>query len=160
MTPLPRKATALTSTGRPATPFRIPGGGLFSTEYTKAIAGHFVHTFSNTLTNEAIASWGYGNFPVGPANPSAAFRTTLGYPATYGTVFNTGSKLVPSYSIHRDSTSSFPDFSEQDIFEPNGSYIVRKEMPAFADNVTKVWKTHTVKVGFFTENILQHSGRL
>jgi hypothetical protein len=141
----------------PGNAIPYPGGGLFSTEYTKAIAGHFVHTFSNTLTNEAIASWGYGNFPVGPANPSAAFRTTLGYPATYGTVFNTGSKLVPSYNSP-GSTSSFPDFSEQDIFEPNGSYIVRKEMPAFADNVTKVWKTHTVKVGFFTENILNIQG--
>jgi len=31
-------------------------------------------------------------------------------------------------------------------------------MPAFADNVTKVWKTHTVKVGFFTENILNIQG--
>jgi hypothetical protein len=136
----------------PSNAIPYPGGGLYSTEYSKAVAGHFVHNFSPTLTNEAIASWGYGNFPVGPANPSAAFRTTLGYPANYGTVFNTGSKLVPSYSTPY-STSSFPDFSESDIFEPSGSYIVRKEMPAYADNVTKVWKTHTVKIGFFTENI-------
>ena len=141
----------------PSNAIPYPGGGLFSTEYTKAVAGHFVHTFSNTMTNEAIASWGYGSFPVGPANPSASFRTTLGYPGNYGTVFNTGSKLVPSYSTPY-STSSFPDFSESDIFEPNGSYIVRKEMPAFADNVTKVWKTHTVKVGFFTENISNLQG--
>jgi hypothetical protein len=141
----------------PSNAIPYPGGGLFSTEYTKAIAGHFVHTFSSTMTNEAIASWGYGNFPVGPANPSAAFKSTLGYPANYGTVFNVGSKLIPSYSTPY-STSSFPDFSQSDIFEPSGSYIVRKEMPAFADNVTKVWKTHTVKVGFFTENILNIQG--
>jgi hypothetical protein len=136
----------------PGNAIPYPGGGLYSTEFTKAIAGHFVHNFSATLTNEAVASWGYGNFPVGPANPSAAFRTTLGYPSTYGTVFGTGSKLVPSYSTPY-STSSFPDFSEQDIFEPSGSYIVRKEMPAYADNLTLVWKTHTLKVGFYTENI-------
>ncbi len=129
----------------------FPGGGLYSTSYTKAVAGHFVHTFTPTLTNEFIASWGYGNFPVGPQNASAAFRSTLGYP-NYPTVFNTGSKLIPSYNSGGYDT--FPDFSEQDIFESgNGQYLVRKEMPAFADNMTKVWGKHTVKFGAYTENV-------
>ena len=128
-----------------------PGGGLYSTSYTKSLAGHFVHIFSSTLTNEFIASWGYGYFPVGPQNASAAYRSTLGYP-DYPTVFNTGSKLVPSYSSGGFET--FPDFSQQDIFENGaGSYLVRKEMPAFADNITKTWGTHTVKLGLFTENV-------
>jgi hypothetical protein len=56
----------------PGNSIPYPGGGLFSTEYTKAIAGHFVHIFNSTLTNEAIVSWGYGNFPVGPSKASAA----------------------------------------------------------------------------------------
>jgi hypothetical protein len=136
----------------PANAIPYPGGGLFSSEYTKALAGHFVHTFSSTLTNELIASWGYGNFPVGPANPSAAFRSKLGYPGNYSTVFNTGAQVIPSYSTP-GSTSSFPDFSQQDIFEPSGVYLVRKEMPAYADNLTKVWKTHTLKIGGYAENI-------
>jgi hypothetical protein len=128
-----------------------PGGGLYSTEYTKAISGHFTHIFSPTFTNEFIASWGYGNFPVGPSKGSAAYRSTLNYP-DYGTVFNTGSKLIPSYSSA--GTYTFPDFSQQDIFEtPNGTYLVRKELPAFADNVTKVWGTHTAKFGFYAENV-------
>jgi hypothetical protein len=129
-----------------------PGGGLVSTEYVKALSGHFVHTFTPTLTNEFIAAWGYGNFPVGPSNPSGAYKTTLGYPLTggYGTVFNAGSKLVPSYNSA--GNFNFPDFSESDIFEPSGKYLVRKEMPSFADNITKVWGKNTVKIGAFAEN--------
>lgn len=128
-----------------------PGGGLYSTEYTKALAGHFLHTFSPTLTNEFIAAWGYGNFPVGPSNPKGAYRSTLGYP-NYGTVFSPTSALIPSYNSAGDLT--FPDFSQADIFEnSSATYLVRKEMPSFADNVTKVWGQHTIKVGFFTENV-------
>lgn len=129
-----------------------PGGGLISSSFSKSIAGHFTHIFSPTLTNEFIASWGYGNFPVGPPNPSAAYKTTLGYPASYGTVFKAGSQLIPSYSSAGALT--FPDFSQQDIFEsPNGKYLVRKEMPAFSDDLTKVIGTHTIKAGVYAENV-------
>ncbi len=134
----------------PGNSIPYPGGGLQSLEYTKAVAGHFVHIFNSTLTNEAIASWGYGNFPVGPSNAAAAYRSTLNYP-NYGTVFNAGSKLIPSYSSA--GTLTFPDFSQQDIFETGGHYLVRKEMPAYADNVTKVWGTHTIKAGVYAENV-------
>ncbi len=135
----------------PGNSIPYPGGGLYSTSYTKAISGHFIHTFTPTLTNELIASWGFGNFPVGPSNPAGAYRSTLGYP-NYGTVFNAGSKLIPSYNTGGFET--FPDFSQQDIFENgNGTYLVRKEMPAFADNLTKVWGAHTIKIGAFTENV-------
>ncbi len=137
----------------PGNSIPYPGGGLSTFSNTKALAGHFVHIFNATLTNEFIASWGYGSFPSGPPDPTAAFRTTLGYPTDpgYGTVFGGGSKLIPSYSSAGNFT--FPDFSQPDIFEPNGTYTVRKELPAFEDNLTKVWGTHTIKVGATTENV-------
>jgi hypothetical protein len=135
----------------PGNSIPYPGGGLVSSSFSKAIAGHFTHVFSNTLTNEFIATWGYGNFPVGPTNASAAYKTTLGYPVTYGTVFKTGSPLIPSYSSA--GTLTFPDFSQQDIFETGGHYLVRKEMPAFSDGLTKVVTTHTIKVGAYAENV-------
>jgi hypothetical protein len=136
----------------PGNSIPYPGGGLISSSFSKSIAGHFTHVFSPTFTNEFIASWGYGNFPVGPPNASGAYKSTLGYPSTYGTVFKTGSLLVPSYSSA--GTLTFPDFSQQDIFEsPNGKYLVRKEMPAFSDGVTKVFGTHTIKAGIYAENV-------
>jgi hypothetical protein len=135
----------------PGNSIPYPGGGLISSSYSKSVAGHFTHVFSPTFTNEFIASWGYGNFPVGPPNASGAYKTTLGYPTTYGTVFKTGSLLVPSYSSAGNFT--FPDFSQQDIFETSGHYLVRKEMPAFSDGVTKVFGTHTIKAGIYAENV-------
>jgi Carboxypeptidase regulatory-like domain len=135
----------------PGNSIPYPGGGLISSSFSKSLAGHFTHVFSPTFTNEFIASWGYGNFPVGPPKASAAYRSTLGYPTNYGTVFNAGSPLIPSYSSA--GTLTFPDFSQQDIFETGGKYLVRKEMPAFADDLSKVIKTHTLKFGAFTENV-------
>ncbi|MGA7315347.1 MAG: carboxypeptidase regulatory-like domain-containing protein [Silvibacterium sp.] len=133
----------------PGNAIPYPGGGLQTTSYSKALAGHFVHIFNPTLTNEFIASWGYGNFPVAPPNLSAAYKSTLGYP--YGTVFNNGAKVIPAYATAGNFT--FPDFSQADIFEASGnSYTVRKEIPAFADNVTKLWRTHTIKAGVYAAN--------
>ncbi len=139
----------------PGNSIPYPGGGLISSSYSKSVAGHFTHIFSSTFTNEFIASWGYGNFPVGPPSASAAYRTTLAYPTNYGTVFHTGSPLIPSYSApgNNGGKQDFPDFSQQDIFETGGKYLVRKELPAFSDSATKVVKTHTVKFGIYAENV-------
>jgi hypothetical protein len=134
----------------PGNAIPFPGGGIYGFVYTKTIAGHFVHTFGPTSTNEFIASWGYGNFPFGAPNIKAAYKSTLNYP--YGTIYNGGSQLIPSYSSPGNFT--FPDFSQNDIFEnPLGTYEVRKEIPSFADNFTKVWGSHTLKFGGFTQNV-------
>jgi hypothetical protein len=135
----------------PGNSIPYPGGGLISSSFSKSVAGHFTHIFNPTFTNEFIASWGYGNFPVGPPNASGAYKTTLNYPSTYGTIFKTGSLLIPSYSSAGNLT--FPDFSQQDIFETGGKYLVRKELPAFSDGATKVVKTHTAKFGIYAENV-------
>jgi hypothetical protein len=132
----------------PGNSIPFPGGGLSTASTTKSVAGHFVHIFNSTTTNELIATWGYGNFPVGPSNISTIYKSTLGY--NYGSIFN-GSLLIPSYNSAGNQT--FPDFSQQDIFEPTGKYTVRKEVPQFEDDFTKVWGTHTIKIGGFTENV-------
>ncbi|WP_182277628.1 carboxypeptidase regulatory-like domain-containing protein [Granulicella sp. 5B5] len=131
----------------PGNSIPAPGGGLVGQVFTKSISGHFVHTFNASTTNEFIAAWGFGSFPFGPPNQKAASKATLGY--TYGSVFN-ASSLIPSYSSAGNQT--FPDFSQGDWFEPNGYYLVRKEIPSFTDNFTKVWGRHTVKIGAFTQN--------
>ena len=137
----------------PGNSIPFPGGGLSTASTTKSVAGHFVHIFNSTTTNELIATWGYGNFPVGPSDISTIYKTTLGY--NYGSIFN-GSLLIPSYNSAGSQT--FPDFSQQDIFEPTGKYTVRKEVPQFEDDFTKVWGTHTIKLGAFTENVSNLQG--
>lgn len=135
----------------PGAAIPFPGGGVYGDAYTKALAFHFLHTFGPTATNDFVAAWGYGNFPFTVPDLSAAYKTTLGYPTTYGSPYNTGSLLIPSYSSA--GTNTFPDFSQNDIFEnPLGQYEVRKEVPSFTDTFTKVWGNHTVKLGAYTQN--------
>jgi hypothetical protein len=131
----------------PGNSIPAPGGGLVGQVFTKSISGHFVHTFNSSTTNELIAAWGFGSFPFGPPNAAALDKSTLGY--TYGSVFN-ASTHVPGYSSA--GTSTFPDFSQGDWFEPNGYYLVRKEVPSFTDNFTKVFGAHTLKIGAYTQN--------
>lgn len=142
----------------PGNAIPYPGGGLYQFSYTKTAAGHFIHVFNATTTNELIASWGYGNLPNEPLNPSGAYRTTFGYPTSpgYGEVFAPGSKLAPAYNSAGNFT--FPDFSQGDDYEPSGVYQVRKQDPAFADNFTKVVGAHTLKVGAFTQNTANYQG--
>jgi|HubBroStandDraft_1064217.scaffolds.fasta_scaffold04141_3 hypothetical protein len=133
----------------PGNAIPYPGGGESEAFYGKSMAGHFVHNFSATMTNDFMAAWAFGSFPFVQPNPEAASRTALGYP--YGKVFQTSSANIPAYSSA--GSFSFPDFSQASIFEnPVGKYAVKKEAPQFNDVLTKVWGTHTVKVGGFTQN--------
>lgn len=130
----------------PGNAIPFPGGGEVENNYGKVMAGHIVHTFSATTTNDFLAAWAFGSYPFTTPNPSAAFRTTLGYP--YGKVFSTTASNIPSYN----SNGNIPDFSQASIFEnPVGHYEVKKEAPQFGDTLTKVWGAHTIKIGGFTQ---------
>ncbi len=133
----------------PGNAIPYPGGGETQSFDGKTIAGHFVHSFSASSTNDLMAAWAYGSFPFVQPDPAAASRATLGY--TYGKVFQTSSIAIPAYSS--GGTATFPDFSQASIFEnPPGKYAVKKEAPQFADTFTKVWRNHTVKMGGFAQN--------
>jgi hypothetical protein len=133
----------------PGNSIPYPGGGETQAFRGKSLAGHFVHNFSASMTNDLMAAWAFGAFPFVQPNPSAAYRTTLGY--TYPKVFQTTSLNIPAYAS--GGNFSFPDFSQNSIFDnPPGQYAVRKEAPQFSDTLTKVWGAHTVKMGAFTQN--------
>ncbi len=132
----------------PGNSIPFPGGGEVENNYGKVMAGHIVHSFNATTTNDFLAAWAFGSYPFTSPNPSAAFRTTLGYPSTYGKVFSTPSANIPAYN----SNGNIPDFSQASIFEnPVGHYEVKKEAPQFGDTLTKVWGLHTIKIGGFTQ---------
>ena len=132
----------------PGNAIPYPGGGESEAFRGKSLAGHFVHNFNSTTTNDFMAAWAYGSFPFVQPNPSAVHRSTLDYP--YGKVFQTSSLNIPAYGSA--GTASFPDFSQASIFDnPPGEYAVRKEAPQFNDVLTKVWGAHTVKMGAFTQ---------
>lgn len=132
----------------PGNAIPYPGGGEPEVFRSKAMTGHFVHIFNSTTTMDFMAAWAFGSFPFTEPNPSAVYRSTLGYP--YGKVFKTSSLNIPAYSSAGAET--FPDFSQASIFDnPPGQYAVRKEAPQFNLTITKVWGAHTVKLGGFTQ---------
>jgi hypothetical protein len=137
----------------PGNAIPFPGGAMQGLETTKVLSGHFTHIFSDTLTNEMVGSVGYGNNPVAVPNPSAVYKSKLGYPG--GTVFGTGDPWIPSYNSA--GTYTFPDFSQQDIFA-GSDYPLLKEAPSAYDNVIKVLGRHTVKTGVFYEMINNDQG--
>lgn len=132
----------------PGNAIPYPGGGEPEVFHGKSMAGHFVHNFNATTTMDFMAAWAFGSFPFTEPNPSAAYKTTLGYP--YGKVFNTPSLNIPAYNS--PGGQSFPDFSQASIFDnPPGQYAVRKEAPQFNLTLTKVWGAHTIKMGGYTQ---------
>ena len=137
-----------------AIPF--PGGGVQTLQTTKLATGHFIHVFNSTTTNELIATWSWDNNP-NTADITPVTRTTTGYP--YGTVFkNAAITMIPSINSPANESGSaftFPDFSQPDFFDPGlgGSWLAKKQSPAFADNVTKVFGSQTIKVGAYYQNV-------
>jgi hypothetical protein len=144
----------------PGNSVEFPGGGLTNPTTTKNVTGNFLHIFSPTLTNQLTAFWTYYTSPQSPNNFSSVLRSTAGYPnptnfgGLYGTVFDKGKNLddimVPGWN--QPGNYNFPDFSQWDVFSgTGGSYFIKKENPAFADDVTKVFRSQTIKFGFYYE---------
>jgi hypothetical protein len=133
---------------------QYPGGGLTKQTFSKIVNGHYVHIFSATLTNEALASWVWGNIPILPGTSSSAnFRSTLG--ATIGCVYCANPKYMPTFG---GVQGAYPGVAEPDYWEPGNYYIVEKSVPTFADNLTKVWGDHTLKFGAMTSNTDNYQG--
>ena len=124
-----------------------PGGSLDEPNTSRAMTVNYVSVIRPTLTNEFVFGWGWANGPTAPSNLSAMYKTTLGYP--YQTIYNSASLVVPS--LASAGAQTFPDISQPAFFNSAGEFPLKKQSPSFADNVTKVWKTHTIKVGGFTE---------
>jgi hypothetical protein len=140
----------------PSNAIPFPGGGITNPLTTKLATGHFVHIFNSTLTNEFIATWTWDNNP-NLASLADVSKAKLGY--TYGSVFkNPDITMIPSYNSPANENGSaftFPDFSQYDLFEPalGGAWLAKKQVPSFTDNLTKVYGSQTIKVGFFYENV-------
>ncbi len=131
----------------PAYDVAYPGGNLLQPETSRVATFNMVNVLSPTMTNEFIFGWGWANGTIAPTNLAAITKTALGYP--YATVYNTASQVVPS--LNAAGAQSFPDISQPAFFTASGNYPSKKAIPSFADNFTKVWRSHTFKLGVFTE---------
>ena len=132
-----------------------PGGGLNKPNTSRTMTVNFVSVIRPTLTNEFVFGWGWANGPTTPSDLSAIYKSTLGYP--YQTIWNSASLVAPSVDANY-TAKTFPDISQPALFDSAGVFPLLKASPSFADNVTKVWKTHTIKAGAFTELVGNDGG--
>jgi len=119
-------------------------GGILNQDFSNTASANFTRVFSPSITNELYAgvSLNLGGNEVG--KPGANLSSTINYP--YQGIYTTALQQYPQlydYGFDGLPLALFPDYSSpifQHKFVPNGG-----------DNLTKLYKTHTFKVGFYIE---------
>ena len=129
----------------PTTPYPSP---LVESTTSHVVSANLTKIFSPTLTNELIFTYTYLNLPNQFQDPNKVNRTGLGL--NYNLLFNhpnPGGLIFPQLTGWGDGVTNMLNSG----FELNGVVFAKKTLPSVADNVFKVWGTHTTKFGFYWE---------
>jgi hypothetical protein len=116
-----------------------------------SVTGSLTHVFSPTMTNETVFAYTFVGFPNVFENPSKVSRSTVGY--TNPGLFHNGVAQIPSFGGNGGAGEAALIFNPGG-FEAGGAsagLYANKYMPSASDTLTKVWGTHTFKLGFFYE---------
>ena len=135
-------------------------GGMASHDNSRTITGHFLHVFGPTLTNDFSTALGYINYPlVRNSKTSWALSTggVAGTPYPYKGPYPSKSLMMPDIG---DGywLAGIPQMIQPDIFSNGGNFVWEKWNYSFEDNVTKSYKTHTFKAGFYYERTTNNQG--
>ncbi len=109
------------------------------------ILTNFTHVFNPTTTNETVFTWSHFVNPYSLQNPSAVSRKNVGLQNVQG-LFGQTTDQMPNFQPGYCCNSAMGWFDYYPM--TGGSFGGIKEVPEFYDNLTKVIKTHTIKVGF------------
>ncbi len=130
----------------PTTPYPSP---ILESSDSEVVTANMTKVFTPTLTNEVIFSWVYLDLPNHFQDLSKVDRQGLGL--DYPTLFqhpNLSTLIYPEVSGWGDGISNQVNSG----FELDGGTVfAKKTLPSVADNISKVWKTHTAKFGFYWE---------
>ncbi len=114
------------------------------------IAANLTHVFSPTLTNEVVFGYSYINFPNRFEDPSKVSRSGLGYP--YKGVYKNGVDQIPSFTTWGGGPTIFNPGGFE--YGGGGTLFATKWLPSIADNLTKVFGTHTMKFGGYWDFVI------
>ena len=129
----------------PTTPYPTP---LIETSHSEVVTANLTKVISPTLTNEVVFSYTWLNLPNSFQDPTKVERGSLGL--NYNMLFNHANQdklIFPQMTGWGDGISNMLNAG----FELNGTVYAKKTLPSVADNVYKVWGTHTSKFGFYWE---------
>ena len=129
----------------PTTPYPSP---LVEKTDSETVTANMTKVFTPTLTNEVIFNWVYLNLPNSFQDRSKVERGSLGI--NYTMLFDHGDNSKLIYPEMTGWGNGIPN-QLNGGYELGGVVFAKKTLPSFADNITKVWKTHTAKFGFYWE---------
>jgi hypothetical protein len=135
-------------------------GGMSSKDNSHTVSGHFVKIISPTLTNDFSTGLGYINYPLTRSQKSAWAKSTGGiagtaYPYANGP-FQSNSLMMPD--LNAVWSSGIPAMAQPDIFSNGNHFTWQKWNYSLEDSITKSYKTHTVKAGFYYERTVNNQG--
>jgi hypothetical protein len=113
-----------------------------------SVTASLTHVFNPTLTNETVFGLTYINFPNEYTDRAAISRQALGYP--YQGVFGDSNDQIPSVDAGGWGANG-PIYYNPGGFDP--ILFAKKWQISAADNLTKVWGLHTVKMGAYYEYV-------
>ncbi|MGA3132717.1 MAG: carboxypeptidase regulatory-like domain-containing protein [Terracidiphilus sp.] len=106
---------------------------------------NFLHIFSPSLTVEGRVGYTHEYMPGAPQDPSKVLRKQMGFPLT-GVFGNPNAPIATSWS------GSIPNIGDIG-HDYHPTFYAEKGIPSTGADLTKVYKTHTMKFGFLWENI-------
>jgi Carboxypeptidase regulatory-like domain len=115
-----------------------------------SVTGSLTHVFSPTMTNEVVMAYTFVGFPNVFKDPAKVNPKNVGFSDPL--LFKNNVPQIPSFGNYGPAEAAF-------IFNPGGfeaggaaaGLYANKYMPSVSDTLTKVWRTHTFKTGFFYE---------
>lgn len=129
----------------PTVPYPTP---IIEKTQSDSISANLTKVFSPTLTNELVFTYTYLYLPNMMDDPTKVQRGTLGL--DYQMLFdhtNQEKLIIPQMTGWGNGIANILNAG----FELNGVAYAKKAMPTIADNLSKVWGTHTMKFGFYWE---------
>jgi Carboxypeptidase regulatory-like domain len=118
-----------------------------------SVTGTLTHVFSPTMTNEAVFAYTFVGFPNVFADPSKVNPQKAGFNEPLLFKNAATSSQIPSFGGSGSAGEAALVFNPGG-FEAGGAsagLYANKYMPSVSDTLTKVWRTHTFKTGFFYE---------
>jgi hypothetical protein len=108
---------------------------------------NLLHIFSPSLTVEGHVGYTHEYMPGGPQDPSKVLRNQMNFPTPLTGVF--GNPNAPVATSWSQSIPGIGDIGHD--YHP--SFYAEKGIPSTGADLTKVFKTHSLKFGFLWEHI-------
>jgi len=113
---------------------------------SESISTNLTKVFSPTMTNELVFTFTELNLQNSFEDPSKVDPAKVG--ASFGDIFGNNTHEIPAIT---GWGNGFANMIQPSGFQITGSLYAKKTLPTIADNLSKVWGTHTAKFGFYWE---------